>query len=58
MRLVMNLRCVRPIAYDLSYATQLGTGVMKLFQDGRIRLHGNSYSQRRYRAPLYERCGR
>jgi ATP-dependent phosphofructokinase / diphosphate-dependent phosphofructokinase len=30
-----ELRCVRPIAYDLSYATQLGTGVMKLFQDGR-----------------------
>jgi len=29
-----ELRCVRPIAYDLSYATQLGTGVMKLFQEG------------------------
>jgi 6-phosphofructokinase 1 len=30
-----ELRCVRPIAYDLSYATLLGTGVMKLFQDGK-----------------------
>jgi len=29
-----ELRCVRPIAYDLAYATLLGTGVMKLFQDG------------------------
>jgi ATP-dependent phosphofructokinase / diphosphate-dependent phosphofructokinase len=29
-----ELRCVRPIAYDLSYATLLGTGVMKLFQEG------------------------
>jgi len=29
-----ELRCVRPIAYDLSYATILGTGVMKLFQEG------------------------
>jgi 6-phosphofructokinase 1 len=29
-----ELRCVRPIAFDLSYATILGTGVMKLFQDG------------------------
>jgi ATP-dependent phosphofructokinase / diphosphate-dependent phosphofructokinase len=29
-----ELRCVRPIAYDLAYATVLGTGVMKLFQDG------------------------
>lgn len=29
-----ELRCVRPIAYDLTYATVLGTGVMKLFQDG------------------------
>lgn len=29
-----ELRCVRPIAYDLAYATILGTGVMKLFQDG------------------------
>ncbi len=30
-----ELRCVRPIAYDLSYATMLGTGVMKLFQEGK-----------------------
>lgn len=30
-----ELRCVRPIAYDLSYATILGTGVMKLFQEGK-----------------------
>lgn len=29
-----ELRCCRPIAYDLSYATLLGTGVMKLFQEG------------------------
>ena len=29
-----ELRCVRPIAYDLSYATILGTGVMKLFKEG------------------------
>jgi ATP-dependent phosphofructokinase / diphosphate-dependent phosphofructokinase len=29
-----ELRCVRPIAYDLTYATILGTGVMKLFQEG------------------------
>lgn len=29
-----ELRCVRPIAYDLAYATVLGTGVMKLFQEG------------------------
>jgi 6-phosphofructokinase 1 len=29
-----ELRCVRPIAFDLTYATILGTGVMKLFQDG------------------------
>jgi 6-phosphofructokinase len=29
-----ELRCVRPIAYDLTYATTLGTGVMKLFQEG------------------------
>jgi 6-phosphofructokinase 1 len=29
-----ELRCVRPIAFDLSYATILGTGVMKLFQEG------------------------
>jgi 6-phosphofructokinase 1 len=25
---------VRPIAFDLTYATILGTGVMKLFQEG------------------------
>jgi 6-phosphofructokinase 1 len=29
-----ELRCVRPIAYDLMYATILGTGVMKLYQEG------------------------
>jgi 6-phosphofructokinase len=29
-----ELRCVRPIAYDLTYATLLGTGVMKLFKGG------------------------
>ena len=29
-----ELRCCRPIGYDLEYATLLGTGVMKLFQDG------------------------
>ena len=29
-----ELRCCRPIAYDLSYATLLGTGIMKLFQEG------------------------
>ncbi|MBN1598327.1 MAG: 6-phosphofructokinase [Bacteroidales bacterium] len=29
-----ELRCCRPIAFDLSYATILGTGVMKLFQEG------------------------
>jgi ATP-dependent phosphofructokinase / diphosphate-dependent phosphofructokinase len=29
-----ELRCCRPIAFDLSYATLLGTGVMKLFQEG------------------------
>jgi 6-phosphofructokinase len=29
-----ELRCCRPIAFDLSYATLLGTGVMKLFQQG------------------------
>jgi 6-phosphofructokinase 1 len=29
-----ELRCVRPIAFDLAYATILGTGVMKLFQEG------------------------
>ncbi len=29
-----ELRCCRPISFDLEYATLLGTGVMKLFQDG------------------------
>ena len=29
-----ELRCIRPIAYDLSYATLLGTGVFKLFKEG------------------------
>jgi 6-phosphofructokinase 1 len=29
-----ELRCCRPIAYDLSYATLLGTGVYKLFKNG------------------------
>ncbi len=29
-----ELRCCRPIAFDLAYATILGTGVMKLFKDG------------------------
>ena len=29
-----ELRCCRPIAYDLSYATQLGLGVYKLFSTG------------------------
>jgi 6-phosphofructokinase 1 len=29
-----ELRCCRPIAYDLSYATQLGLGVYKLFVEG------------------------
>jgi len=29
-----ELRCVRPIAYDLTYATLLGTGVLKLFKEG------------------------
>ncbi|MGD2035885.1 MAG: 6-phosphofructokinase [Bacteroidales bacterium] len=29
-----ELRCCRPIAFDLSYATLLGNGVMKLFQEG------------------------
>ena len=29
-----ELRCCRPIGYDLMYATMLGTGVIKLFQDG------------------------
>lgn len=29
-----ELRCCRPIAYDLSYATRLGLGVYKLFSEG------------------------
>jgi len=29
-----ELRCVRPIAYDLEYCTLLGTGVLKLYKDG------------------------
>jgi 6-phosphofructokinase 1 len=29
-----ELRCCRPIAYDLSYATLLGLGVYKLFSEG------------------------
>jgi len=29
-----ELRCCRPVAYDLAYATRLGLGVFKLFQDG------------------------
>lgn len=29
-----ELRCTRPVAYDLVYATLLGTAVMKLFQEG------------------------
>lgn len=29
-----ELRCCRPVAYDLSYATRLGFGVYKLFKDG------------------------
>jgi ATP-dependent phosphofructokinase / diphosphate-dependent phosphofructokinase len=29
-----ELRCCRPIAYDLAYATLLGTGVMKLYREG------------------------
>lgn len=30
-----ELRCVRPIAFDLAYATLLGTGVYKLFKEGK-----------------------
>ncbi|MBN1157817.1 MAG: 6-phosphofructokinase [Bacteroidales bacterium] len=30
-----ELRCIRPIAYDLSYSTLLGTGVLKLFKEGK-----------------------
>jgi 6-phosphofructokinase 1 len=29
-----ELRCCRPIAYDLNYATRLGLGVYKLFRNG------------------------
>jgi 6-phosphofructokinase len=32
-----ELRCCRPIAYDLAYATLLGTGIIKLFREGRTR---------------------
>jgi 6-phosphofructokinase 1 len=30
-----ELRCCRPIAYDLAYATQLGLGVYELFTEGK-----------------------
>ncbi len=30
-----ELRCCRPIAYDMNYATQLGLGVYKLFSEGK-----------------------
>jgi 6-phosphofructokinase len=30
-----ELRCCRPVAYDLNYATQLGLGVYKLFSEGK-----------------------
>ncbi len=30
-----ELRCCRPIAYDLAYATLLGTGIIKLFREGK-----------------------
>jgi 6-phosphofructokinase len=30
-----ELRCCRPIAYDLAYATLLGTGVIKLYREGK-----------------------
>lgn len=29
-----ELRCCRPVAYDLAYATRLGLGVFKLFRNG------------------------
>jgi 6-phosphofructokinase 1 len=29
-----ELRCCRPVAYDLAYATELGLGVYKLFSEG------------------------
>jgi 6-phosphofructokinase len=30
-----ELRCCRPIAYDLTYATLLGTGIIKLYREGK-----------------------
>jgi 6-phosphofructokinase 1 len=30
-----ELRCCRPIAFDLNYATRLGLGVFKLFKEGK-----------------------
>jgi 6-phosphofructokinase len=30
-----ELRCCRPIAYDLAYATLLGTGIIKLYKEGK-----------------------
>ena len=30
-----ELRCCRPVAYDLAYATRLGLGVYKLFKEGK-----------------------
>lgn len=30
-----ELRCVRPMGYDLTYCTSLGTGVFKLFKEGK-----------------------
>jgi 6-phosphofructokinase len=30
-----ELRCCRPIAYDLTYATLLGTGIIKLYNEGK-----------------------
>jgi len=30
-----ELRCCRPVAYDLNYATRLGLGVHKLFKEGK-----------------------
>ena len=30
-----ELRCCRPIAYDLFYATLLGTGIIKLYREGK-----------------------
>ena len=37
-----ELRCIRPIAYDLAYATLLGTGTYKLFKEGINRLYDHS----------------